>query len=904
MNTNISATTTGLRRGCEIPDKLHAKIKQILNRDKIRNNTAPVESFESNSLRNEYKHYERIRIAMKRRCVFHLQELLDHMEVWFSDYNSHEVPLTRDNYFLAPINVQNEDARAYIATSDNEIASDFDPKSISNSKRSDWQYWWRRYLRGQWPNFPQIAHEELPTIEGGEKVNYVLWQRIIQKLIGKIKSKQLRDRVRVQARASSVSPPTSSSTTTTTLRPTQDYIRPTDNYEILSESDADYESSGDDDDLDDEYYQNYDDFNDPTDRPIDTTPYAFYEAPHWGDVGRPKEIGTILQTHGIDTRSISDDEVVLDRPERQIIFGLIMAAIAIGSLLYSTTDMSSMASTANRNQAATIQNINDLDHRLQIQEKSIHLINKTLAILEKDISRIDTRLTIDELIDECNIALEMLYSESTRIIRGISALTNNQLSPDLVKMDALTRNLMKLRDRMEARGYVLALERLEHVFTMPVSYILYGNGSLWAFAHINCFRKSNTYQLWEFNSIPFLSTSDTGQTAITIKPEKKLIGVSEDDSRHVLLDHRAIDRCGNVGQMKVCDEMSVINTKSKQSCLSALYLEDIDSIKDNCRWYSADRKEFIQQINSNQFVAYFTQKDNLKITCTDGKDIEEKRVEVLGAHRITLQGGCRAYSDHHILEGKIEFSLQTTTYQINTINVSDLLSNEYFTITDKNWDQWEKIRKDIGSPEGIVFRDVSSMYRKYRTNQVWNFGIRSLLGIITPLIIIALIYYVVRRFCCRKSNQYNQNQGVSYSKVRGQDQVVIQPPPPVPFELGPMPPPASSRSDWLPRSGRTTPAGSGPPSPDTDAKQLTFAANLESDPLKTPNTSKRLMLQTGWTTDFKNKIKNAADHIRQAERMQEEEEANRIEVDKVETINDATPQDEPKDTDKKKKKQK
>ena len=769
---------------------------------------------------------------------------------------------------------QGDDARAYIEASETELPDTNIVERVSNAKRSDWQYWWGRYRRGEWQSFPQVTTSEMPTLEDGVTVNYDLWSKIIRKVGNKIGQK-IKDKIERSSKRPTIRRPIPIELRPTSrpTRPTRTPTRatPTSSRPTSPRSSSTTSQIPNFYDDEEEYDSDYDYTTENSGPDITTTPYAFYEAPHWGEVGKPPSIDNILSQHGIDKR----DEHVLSRPERQIIFGLIMAAIAVGSLLFSATDLDSMASVANSNQAATIQNINDINHRLQIQEKSIKLINRTLSLLEKDIHRLDTRLTIDEIVDECNMALEMMYSEVTRIIRGLSALCNNQLSPDLISMHGLTENLIKLRDRMQARGYVLALDRLEHVFTQPVSYILYGNGSLWAFAHINCYRKSNTYQLWEFNQIPFLSTSDQGETAITIKPESNLIGISDDESRHIILDHRIIDGCTQVGRMKVCDEVSVINTRSKPGCLSSMFLEDMIGIKENCRWYSTKRIEFIQEINSNQFIAYFTEPDNLKISCTDGINSDSKRIPVKGAHRITLQGGCQAYSDHHIMEGQIEFSIQTATYQLNMVNITALLSNDYFTITDKNWEEWEQIRKDIGSPEGIIFKDVSSMYEKYRTKRIWDIGLKSLMGFVFPVVLIGIALCLFKK-CFWDRRKANNERLVSYSAVQGGAAnigTLTRTDPTMP--PGSFPVPRPSLSGWTAgtKSLQPTPQPSPPRSPSVTEQRLSFATEaVVHDPLKTPQTSKRLMLQTGWSQNFKDKIMSAADHINLAKQADQDAE--------------------------------
>ena len=307
-----------------------------------------------------------------------------------------------------------------------------------------------------------------------------------------------------------------------------------------------------------------------------------------------------------------------------------------------------------------------------------------------------------------------------------------------------------------------------------------------------------------------------------------MIAISEDDARHLLFNRNALDKCNFVGKLRVCDEANVINTKTKQSCLSALFLNDIEAVKNNCRWHSSNRAEFIQQINSNEFICYFTSpQTNFKIICSDGKDTVEKRMSVDGAIKLTLQGGCRAYTDHHILEGRLEWSVETSSYQVNPLNTTELLSTPYYTITPDKWNTWKKIRMDIGSPEGLKFKDIGPLYWKYQQEQYWGIGISTVLSIFVPILIAFLVFYFRRQifaWCHSKAKDRGYHfDGPGYfpRKVNFRDPKEGQKHPPPPMEL---------------------PLLSNPPT----------SSNLDNVVgINTPRTAKRVLNQMEWSEEQK-----------------------------------------------------
>ena len=757
MNTNISGILINARKACTLPGLMSIKVKHILI-EKFKN-----EQGGKTKAANLFVYYERVRDVMQRRCDFHLQEIVDHMEIWFSPFNDHVQPIVRDHNgdgksllgIQSILGIQQDDAKAYLMAQEAEDVvqeTSKAPPVVTGGNRRNWKWWFQMYQSGKWPEFPHAKYEDMPKEQDGETVDYNLWTSITRAVAAKIEAVKSVPKVAPEPRFDS------------SESNFQDYLDLITNHTLN---------------------QGY-----------------YVEDPN--------------------STSVDPELLILSRPPRQIFFFLTMAAIAIGSLLYSTLEVEDMADTAQQNQDVTIQNLNEMDHRLAIQEKSIKLLNESLALVQEAVAEIDTRLSADEMITEINITLEMFYSEVTRCIRGLSALSRNELSADLVDMKGLTRNLMMLRDRMENRGYILSLNRLEHIFQQPVSYVLFGNGSLWAFAHLSCYRKAAMYTLWEYNEVPFISPTAEGDVALSIRPESALIGISEDDARHILFDHRKIDQCTYVGNLRVCDEANVINTKVRESCLSSLFLKDVNAIKNNCRWHSSPRSEFVQQINGNQFVSYFVEPQlNFKITCSDGNDMVEKRLAVSGAVRITLQGGCRAYSNHHIMEGRLEFSIETSTYQLKPINMTELLSTPYFTITPEKWNTWKKIRVDIGNPDGVLFKDVGPMYQRYAQNKIMGIGLASVTGILVPIVLIILLVYFRKRLfgmCVDFKENLNKDGLARFTSRRRQ-----------------------------------------PPPPDTFSRASPEAG------INTPRTAKKILNSMGWTEDQKKEYKSNSELIALAE---------------------------------------
>ena len=230
--------------------------------------------------------------------------------------------------------------------------------------------------------------------------------------------------------------------------------------------------------------------------------------------------------------------------------------------------------------------------------------------------------------------------------------------------------------------------------------------------------------------------------------------------------------------------------------------------------------------------------ENFKITCSDGNEMVEKRLSVDGAVKITLQGGCRAYTNHHILEGRLEFSLENSTYQLNPINTTQLLSTPYFTITADTWNTWSKIHDKIGSPEGLLFKDIGPLYWKYEQHKWWNIGISSIVGIVAPIFVIFLMYYFRKRifaFCMSKAPA---GRRVDFSLL----------------SQG-----GNTRPIYNPPTASPTPRMSPPRTP------LSSSTEMVTTGINTPRTARKILNSMNWSEEDKTKFKSNAELISLAE---------------------------------------
>jgi hypothetical protein len=172
--------------------------------------------------------------------------------------------------------------------------------------------------------------------------------------------------------------------------------------------------------------------------------------------------------------------------KRQAVVGafVVLGLVAAVSSIYSAMQLAAHSAA----QDVNIQVLQEHETRLSVNTRSIGLINSTVLRMGKKVAKLSTDLSTDELILQLSFTLDSVFEDSSRILRGMNALADGQLSPDFVKASKMSSALLRLENSMQREGYELGLETFDDLFRCQTSTLVWLNGTLNIYVHVPAFK--------------------------------------------------------------------------------------------------------------------------------------------------------------------------------------------------------------------------------------------------------------------------------------------------------------------------------------------------------------------------------------------------------------------------------
>lgn len=443
---------------------------------------------------------------------------------------------------------------------------------------------------------------------------------------------------------------------------------------------------------------------------------------------------------------------------KRFVLAMFFAVVAIGSLLFSATQMDSMASRANHNRDETVRLFNKDEHAIRVHDEAIRSMNESIQALNQAVDATFGHIETLQITLKTYAAMDSYFSEHTRILRGLTSLFQHRLSPELIHSKPLADSIKAQQEKFSRMGYRLGLESLDDIFRAPTSWIMYGNATLFVATHVPVYRTSTRFKLLQpdktmyFAPPPLPPGSDESSTspdkyAFIVEGEADLLAVSQDGRYYQTLNWAQLNECSKVGALYVCPDSNVLQRTETElsSCLVALYKGNLEHIRKLCRHKSVKRANYALQISSNRFLVRVDTPTLVRFECS-GEDQDQrphiKAEWVNDTALIQVAGMCAATCGDFVLNGRLEFSVQTTAYESQSLEVTDLFP--HIVKDDKLWD-WERFKafRDTYDPDGVPFEDVGKRFMKFEDDsfQTWIYTILTWCAIafIAVLSILALI---------------------------------------------------------------------------------------------------------------------------------------------------------------------
>lgn len=444
--------------------------------------------------------------------------------------------------------------------------------------------------------------------------------------------------------------------------------------------------------------------------------------------------------------------------DKRFIFTILLTILAVGSVLFTAYELNKMAEKAsgeigNHNIDSTVRLFNEHDHSIRVNAAAIASLNRTMAHLQDMMGRNFADIRTALITERVSLAMQAYFDEQRRLLRGLGALTRHRLPNELVNSRRLTQTLITVQKQMRKKGYNLGLSSFADMFRLDTSYILYANGTLFMVTHLPIYRQNTRFTLYEYERTGYIELG--GHAAFRIEAEADLVAVSEDGQNFQVFTWGDIDRCSNVGSLRMCPDANIINTEPESSCLIALYKAEEEHIMDLCKYEAAVRKDYVLQLDGNRFLVRTLEEATVSFTCDFSNDFSigtqggarYKSAKTVNTTVITVPGGCKAFVGTYVLEGRLEFSVETTKYKTHYISTKGLFPEVTEFFGSKNWSWGDLVESfDVFDPNKVTFRNCNRNFKRYQAD-LWSGLLQKIIGFVVIGFICMLVLVLIIKCC-------------------------------------------------------------------------------------------------------------------------------------------------------------
>ena len=325
-----------------------------------------------------------------------------------------------------------------------------------------------------------------------------------------------------------------------------------------------------------------------------------------------RKLKALTKTFGFKRVKIPDyasafykGNITKNREKRQLIIGGIIAITSILSI-YSVLQLINIA-TSNDDELVTQTNhiinaIEDHENRIVRNDEDIKRLMQHIDKLEEEILiSQDLQMIVARIFSIKTQALS-IQSHLEGIEVGLYNLLKGQLTPYLVSVDTIQKGLNKLRSNIVNKGFLLATYDANEALQLQTSFVSLTNGTILALLHIPVFRAMSTLYIYKYIPIP-IASNDNG-TTIIIEPEQSYLAVSLKEEYYIEIQEDELEhKCTYIKDTFFCNG-AILKKGYHNSCLHALYKNELSKIGDTCPIKLYNGEEYVKQLNSSTFIVY------------------------------------------------------------------------------------------------------------------------------------------------------------------------------------------------------------------------------------------------------------------------------------------------------------
>ena len=460
------------------------------------------------------------------------------------------------------------------------------------------------------------------------------------------------------------------------------------------------------------------------------------------------------------------------RQKRQIVTGILalIGVISSVSTFYTATQLHEIGTNSQKKNVAILQ---DHETRVSVDEKAISILNETVKILATHQDELSNRIYTLEKLIHMSLAVDASMDDMHRITRGLNALADRRLSPDLVSETTLRDTVDRLKRQLKQSGFELGIESIQSVFSCETSHLAYENNTLLIIVHLPAFKVGSKMDLYELVSLPVMLEMDhytplkkaEGAAEVYLKPQpkKNIIAVQSTSNMVRAMTRDDLEECDEMNMVYFCPTLNIYHREDEFECVVGLYTKNDKVIRDHCPWTIHPAMDAAVQLDSNNFILYQHKAGEIQYKC--GKAIRNKPMR--GLYEFFVAPGCTLTTEKFVIHGQMDFALTAPVVISHEWAIDSIEFEEDFPLSSLAELVAEQT-SEVGSSKGLTIKDLQAEYSSSWWSRVSKVGSSTGIGLLTIGFIMLLTFLCVRHSRKRKE-RIGGTGGVTLRSLLQQD---------------------------------------------------------------------------------------------------------------------------------------
>jgi hypothetical protein len=224
------------------------------------------------------------------------------------------------------------------------------------------------------------------------------------------------------------------------------------------------------------------------------------------------------------------------------------------------------------------------------------------------------------------------------------------LAPGVYNEEALESVLAYTKQVCSEHKFHNLIHHTSDLYQLETSF-LYNpeNMTFSTILHIPLVQLENLLDMYQYIPLPLNTHFSSEHSLVPSIDHRNIIAVGKGNIYKELAPVDLVS-CMKLGAYHFCHGSTILQTDTSSSCLSSIYMADMEGCKGNCQFAIASKREAVYPMENNQFKVYTTQSLVVQENCK----VSKRSFQVTNGATVRIGQDCNARTQDHLLLGQVD----------------------------------------------------------------------------------------------------------------------------------------------------------------------------------------------------------------------------------------------------------